>query len=793
MRISKRVLTICLASASLFAASAAQAQDDSASNIGEVSVTGAGTALGSGNMVLETASKGRSTVTNAGINNLLPTSNPFQDMNLLPGVAQENLDATGLFGGQITIRGMRADEMGFTINGAPVNDSGNYAIYPQEYADTENLDQIFVTQGSTDVDSPHVGATGGNIGIVTRGPSDKFNVMLEETAGDDNLQREFVRFDSGYVGPVKVFLSYSHARADKWRGDGGAKRDHFDGEIFYKIHNSSSVSLNVLYNDSVANFFRQLSLSDFQTHGRNYDYSTTLDGNPSDDKNFWALQVNPFKNAVVNFKVNLQLTDNLRFDFEPYYWYGWGGGGFGQSVKEGSTTGNGGYTFPSDINGNGVTGENVLLYKSSVTRTKRPGFNTRLTYDMDNWTFQLGGWYEKANHRQTQPYSYVNANGTACDVWLTSTPGNRCVVLATSGVPAQGRDQLTSSEGSSIFGNVTGRFLNDALKANLGLSYRTLDRSGEAYLPIPIVQAGGYPAHPHFNYHELLPSGSVSYDVTDEHQLFADFARNFKAPANYVMFTYNSAGTVYLNQSGQAFKPETSWVYEAGYRYHGTLVNGSLTGFYNDVSDYQATAQVDPNDPVTFTSVNIGGVRIRGVEAEAGTAPWHGLTLYGSATYQDSELTSNFSPKCIPACGTVGAVAQHLPTKGKQLPDTPHVLAAASVGYENSGFFANISPKYTGERQSTLMNDEHIPGYWTVDLTAGYTFKEAIGALHDARLQFFVTNLFDKSYLGEINSTGYANRYSQNSIEGHSISGSTVYYSPGAPRFFGVRLSADFQ
>ncbi len=115
------------------------------------------------------------------------------------------------------------------------------------------------------------------------------------------------------------------------------------------------------------------------------------------------------------------------------------------------------------------------------------------------------------------------------------------------------------------------------------------------------------------------------------------------------------------------------------------------------------------------------------------------------------------------------------------------------MGYENSGFFANISPKYTGERQATLMNDEHIPGYWTVDLTAGYTFKEAIGALHDARLQFFVTNLFDKSYLGEINSTGYANRYSQNSIEGHSISGSTVYYSPGAPRFFGVRLSADFQ
>ena len=44
-----------------------------------------------------------------------------------------------------------ATQIGFTINGAPVNDSGNFAVYPQEYSDSECTDNIFVTAASGQV------------------------------------------------------------------------------------------------------------------------------------------------------------------------------------------------------------------------------------------------------------------------------------------------------------------------------------------------------------------------------------------------------------------------------------------------------------------------------------------------------------------------------------------------------------------------------------------------------------------------------------------------------------------
>src|SRR5271154_1323778 len=91
------------------------------SNVGTIDVQGAGTALGSGYIVPEDGPKGRSTVTHQGIENLLPSANPFQMISILPGVNQFQDDAVGISGGTIRVRGLVAAQMGFTINGAPVN------------------------------------------------------------------------------------------------------------------------------------------------------------------------------------------------------------------------------------------------------------------------------------------------------------------------------------------------------------------------------------------------------------------------------------------------------------------------------------------------------------------------------------------------------------------------------------------------------------------------------------------------------------------------------------------------
>ena len=89
------------------------------SNLGTVSITG--DQLGSGLMAVEETPKARSSVTKVAIEQNVGTANPYQNLSLLPGVYTYNHDASGLFGGGLTMRGFNSDQLGFTIDGAPVD------------------------------------------------------------------------------------------------------------------------------------------------------------------------------------------------------------------------------------------------------------------------------------------------------------------------------------------------------------------------------------------------------------------------------------------------------------------------------------------------------------------------------------------------------------------------------------------------------------------------------------------------------------------------------------------------
>src|SRR3546814_4908064 len=96
-------------------------------------------------------------------------------------------------GGGFTIRGFGADRVSQTLDGLPLNDSGNYALYTNQQVDPEILEQVSVNLGVTDVDSPTASAVGGTINIRTRVPSDEFGVTTtrseEHTSELQSLMR----------------------------------------------------------------------------------------------------------------------------------------------------------------------------------------------------------------------------------------------------------------------------------------------------------------------------------------------------------------------------------------------------------------------------------------------------------------------------------------------------------------------------------------------------------------------------------------------------------------------------
>lgn len=741
-------------------------------NVGQIDVQG-DASYGSGLIVPEESSKARSEVNKSYLEKQLPTANPYQNINMLPGVNATSQDATGLFGGTLSIRGFNNDQIGVTIDGTPVNDSGNYVVYPQEYVDTENVEQIFVTQGSTDTDAPHIGASGGNIGIVSINPTDKAQVRAEQSFGDLRMYKSFARLNTGLFanGITKAYLSVSQAGVDKWRGAGKADRNHIDAKIVTKIAPGSQVSLGVMYNDAVNNFFKRDTLSDYQTQGYFYDYATTFPGrltpvtgtaqnesttvNGVSRSDYYRLQVNPFKNTIINAKGNFQLNDSWRLDVEPYYWHGYGNGSFGTTLQESSGTG---VTKVQDLNGDGDTLDKILMYRSSITKTYRPGATVKLNWQNDRHKVAFGMWYERAEHLQTQPFSKVDANGNPLDIW-----GESYLALDGNGNIYQGRNQKTITTVTQPFITDTISLINDKLKLTLGVRVPHVIRDGTNY-----ASAGN---SSYFTisrtYGETLPSIGATYQLSPRQAVFANITKNFRTPVNY---------TLYESGNAQNLLAETSVNFDVGYRFQGEVLTSSATVFYTDFKNRQASSKDATGSSITY---NVGNVRNYGFELEAGTRPINGFGVYTSLTYTNSMMTSDFL--------TYDAAHNPvlLPTSGKTFVNAPTWLAGVGLSYTKNGFFSDFKTRYTGMRYSTLVNDEQIPGYVAADLTMGYHFKGA-SFLKNPMIRFNIANLLNRHYLNSIEST------TPNAQTYGTATGTAPTYFPGAPRFASLTLSADF-
>lgn len=801
LRLSMVALACQLACFSL-SAIAQTSPDADASSL----VTITGKKVGMGLMVQEDAPKARSTITSEELAKQRPTGNVFQALELMPAVNSYNYDATGLFGGGLTMRGFNSDQIGATINGVPVNDSGSFAVYPQEYVDQENVCSEFVTQGSTDVDSPQVGATGGNFGITTCDPDDKQNIRTMQTLGQLRLHKTYLRYDSGLFadGRSKFFISTSHAGADKWKGDGGARRDHVDAGFNYDVDRFNSVHATILYNRAFNNNIMSMNLSDLNAHGYYYDYSSTFNGHKpatpgaadvdaSQTPAFYKLAVNPFENAITSAVAKFRIGENTDIKIVPYFWYGYGTGGKQQNLVSESNflnSATGMLSAGTDLNGDGDTKDKVTIASSSITKTYRPGTTVSMTHSIGDQTFLTGFWYERATHRQTGPGVLVDANGNPADTWLRSD-----LILRPDGTPYESRDWKTISTAYQFFLQDTIVLMQDRLKINAGVRTPFVKRDFTNYANEGNLTGSSAANHTMFNgvslpqttynvqktYSDVLPQLGLRYQLTNDDQLFSSLAKNFKAPPNFAYspvngnVQFNSAGTVVI--SGDV-KPETSYNLDLGYRHQTDQLTLQATMFLVDFQNRQATA-FDVNSGLNIL-VNAGRVKDKGFELELGNTPVNGWSFYSSLGYIKSEIQNDLlvSPNA-------GTTPVWLSTTGKQFPSTPQWKAGLSASYEANQWYLRTKAKYTGVQQATLVNDEAVPGYTTVDLDAGYLLPPN-NMFKRTKLTFNISNLLNRQYR---NSSAQTNGTALGS-NGAKIS-APLYYL-GAPRLASATLSMDF-
>jgi len=196
----------------------------------------------------------------------------------------------------------------------------------------------------------------------------------------------------------------------------------------------------------------------------------------------------------------------------------------------------------------------------------------------------------------------------------------------------------------------------------------------------------------------------------DETVVYADFRNAFKPAAIDFGPDYTP----------DLLSPETARSFEAGLK--GAIADGRFT--------YQAEMfLMNFNNLVVRTNTgalaNAAAERLKGVEIEARYQVVPDLALAANASYHDAYFTQY---QFFDGNSTVDVA-------GRQLPLSPHVLAAAGLLYTPStGLNSTIVAQYVGRRFLDEENIAPVGGYTKLDATLGYAFGHFVVSIEGNNL-----------------------------------------------------------
>ena len=844
MRMIKRLVAGVAASTLAFGWLQGAHAQSTATQVGEVIVTGSHQARNLDGVVTQVQdAKDESIVSQQFFARQGPGQNAAQLINLIPGVSFVSEDPYGLSNGDLRIHGQTSNLVSVLVDGAPANDTGNYAVYPGEYLIPEVTDHISVNLGATDVDTPSAAATAGTINIVSRVAPTTAGVLAQYQTGDFNLQRIFAEADSGAVGPLgtRAFVSYNQTGYDKYRGAGTDARIGTDFEVYQPLSilsGDSFAKVAFTYDQDRLDPYYSFSRAQLALYGRNADYNEiyfnptvrpgVADTVPtqtqfgSTDSNYFALHDNPTNFGFIRGNSFLNLTHGFHFTFDPYFQFVRSNGGGTASVSEtdprlvNKVTGQG-----VDLNGDRDTRDTVLLYAPSDTETHRYGLNTSLLFDPDlHDHFQFTYTLDYGRHRQTGPETFIYG-GQPANVY-GGTDGFGPPVLSADGTPLRTRDRYSIASLNQFAFNYIGKYLDDRLHINLGMRdpffIRHLNQYCYTYNGTSAYCNDVNPANVQTlinaanaangsaasltaigNYLGLKPTfNTVSGTVNLRTPFTERFSFNKPLPnvgATYRLLEHNLFYITYAESfsapitddlytsTQELVKPQTSSEYGAGYRYQDPTWTGSLNYFY-EIYRNRIIASPDPTDPTINDDRNIGKVDIYGIDAELGKRLYDNLVLYGSAAWNHSRVVGN-------EIGVSGTTTFPVPTNDKQLVDTPEYTLGGRVQYDVGLASVGFQGKYTSYRYTTDVNDDRTPAFAVFDLDARYRLN--LFGYTGSYVQFNMSNVFNRFYLGRISSAISSKSFVSNGVVTQAASTTAgPYFYIGAPQTSSVTLRAAF-
>ena len=210
-----------------------------------------------------------------------PRPDLLDTINYIPGVNFTQNDPYGSSGGNIRIRGFDGNRVSLTFDGVPLNDSGNYAIFPNQLLDPELVEQVNVNLGATDVDFADRFGRWRHRQLPFADP--------DQQAGRPAATSRSARSTSGACsawstpansrrGAPRPGSRQARNTYDHWRGDGKIDKWQFNGKIYQPIgSNGDFVSIAGHYNQNRNNNYNNPNLTDLRIDLRTTSAATDSD------------------------------------------------------------------------------------------------------------------------------------------------------------------------------------------------------------------------------------------------------------------------------------------------------------------------------------------------------------------------------------------------------------------------------------------------------------------------------------------------------------------------------------
>ncbi|NLR92617.1 MULTISPECIES: TonB-dependent receptor [Flammeovirga] len=659
---------------------------------------------------------------------------------------------------RINLRGFSSENIAVMINGVPVNDMENGAVYWSNWAGLSDVTRTMQVQRGLGASKVAVPSVGGTINILTRTTDAKKGGSVYYGIGNNNYNK--IAFTAS-TGKTENGWAITVSGA-KTTGNGFVDATQFEGYSYFanvskEINAQHQLSFTVFGAPQVhGQRSNKLNLLDYQESGRGIKFNGDWGYRNGEVFN---IRENYYHKPQMSLNWYYNINDKLDLATVVYASIGRGGGSRGVGVDKFSPNWSSPYRRDGVIDIDRIVDENVALGRQGSESIIVNGVNNHqwygglstLTATFSDYITFTGGldirYYEGNHYREVKDLLggqfYMDPALSGAEA---GAPGSFARPSKVGDKVEYNNDGLVWWQ--ALFAQA--EYSKDALSAFVSASISNQSFQRIDYLQYrPENQATDWQSFFGYNI-----KGGANYNLNENHNVFVNAGYFSRQPF------FNSVWPTYTNDTNTGVVNEKALSFEVGYGYRSKLVSGNVNLYHTTWKDKYYRASVRPDNSSETFSANIPGIDAlhMGVELDLVIRPTDKLNITAMFSYGDWKWNSDVLgvPILDNTQQVVGEVDIY--AKGVHVGDAAQTTGAIGVSYLVLGglkvgadwniadrLYANFNVTQLDSPEKSV-DSWQVPTYNLFDLFASYKFP--MGPF-DASLNAKVNNVGNVKYVSD--------------------------------------------